>query len=86
MGIKNVKAVRVWFYVSGPARTPILAIHLTYMTDGKCIAHRFFKIVKILNTKFQHTIQIEMYCVENQVCVVLGARAHGFQDPKGPET
>jgi hypothetical protein len=27
-----------------------------------------------------------MYCVENQVSVVLGARMHGFQDPKGPET
>jgi hypothetical protein len=38
--------------------------------------------VKILNTKFQHTSTIEMYCVENQHCVVLGARAHGFQDPK----
>jgi hypothetical protein len=45
------------------------------MTNGKCIAHRFFKIVKILNTKFQHTSTIEMYSVENQVCVVLGARA-----------
>jgi BarA-like signal transduction histidine kinase len=52
--------VRVWFYVSGPARAPILATQLTYTTNGKCIlhvlvAHRFFNIVKILNTKFQHT-------------------------------
>jgi hypothetical protein len=29
---------------------------------------------------------MEMYCVENQVCVVLGARTHGFQDSKEPET
>jgi hypothetical protein len=80
--------MRVWFYVSGPARAPILATRLTYMTNGKCIAHRLFKIVKILNTKFQHTATIimEMYCVENQVCVVLGVRTHGFQHPKGPET
>jgi hypothetical protein len=70
----------------GPARTPILATQFTYMTNGKCIAHRFFKIVKILKTKFQHTFTIEMYCVENQVCVVLRARTHGFQDPKGPKT
>jgi hypothetical protein len=56
------------------------------MTNGKCIAHQFFKIVKILNIKFQHTSTMEMYCDENQVCVVLEARTHGFRDPKGPET
>jgi hypothetical protein len=49
-------------------------------------AHRFFKIVKILNTKFQHTSTIDIYCVENQVCVVLGARTHWISGPKGPET
>jgi hypothetical protein len=76
------KAVRVWFYVSGPARAPILATP----HNGKCIAHWFFKIVNILNTKFQHTSAIEMYCVENKACVVLGASAHGFQDSKGPKT
>jgi hypothetical protein len=49
-----------------------MAIQLTYMTNGKCIAHGFFKILKILNTKFQHgTATIEMYGVENQICVVL---------------
>jgi hypothetical protein len=38
----------------------------------------------------QHKIStystIEMYCVENKVCVVLGMHTHGFQDPKWPET
>jgi hypothetical protein len=28
------------------------------------------------------TNTIEMHCVENQVCVVLGVHTHGFQDPK----
>jgi hypothetical protein len=65
----------------------ILDIQFTYMTiNGKCIAHWFFKILKILNTKFQHTFTIEMYCVENRVCVVLWACTHRFQDPKEPET
>jgi hypothetical protein len=27
-----------------------------------------------------------MHCVENLFCVVLGARAHQFQEAKGPET
>jgi hypothetical protein len=27
-----------------------------------------------------------MYCVENQLCVVLVARVHQFQEAKGPET
>jgi hypothetical protein len=26
-----------------------------------------------------------MHCVENLFCVVLGARAHQFQEAKGPE-
>jgi hypothetical protein len=43
--------------VSGPAHAPILATQLTCMTNGKCIADRFFKNVKILNTKFLHTQQ-----------------------------
>jgi hypothetical protein len=50
---------------------------LIYITNGKCIAHRFFKILKILNTKFQHTSTIEMYWVENQVeCWVCSAFTH----------
>jgi hypothetical protein len=60
---------------SGALCAPILPTQLTYMTNGKCIVHRLLKILKILNTKFQHTSTIEMYCVENQVCVVLGAYA-----------
>jgi hypothetical protein len=27
-----------------------------------------------------------MYCVENQLCVVLVERAHQFHEAKGPET
>jgi hypothetical protein len=27
-----------------------------------------------------------MYCIEKQLCVVLVARAHQFQEAKGPET
>jgi hypothetical protein len=35
------KAMCVWFYVSGPAHTPILAIQLNYMTNAKCMAYWF---------------------------------------------
>jgi hypothetical protein len=52
------------------------------MTNGKG-AHPFFKILKILNTNFSCRSAIEMHCVENLFCVVLGAR---FQEAKGPET
>jgi hypothetical protein len=31
------------------------------------------------------TSTIEMYCVENQICVIFGAHTHRVQDPKGPE-
>jgi hypothetical protein len=56
-----------------------LAIKLTY-GNGKCIAHWFFKFLKILNTEFQHTSKIEMYCIENVSC--WEPRTHGFQDPQ----
>jgi hypothetical protein len=56
------------------------------MTNGKCIAHPFFKILNILNTNFFCRSVIEMHCVENLFCVVLEARAHQFQEAKGPET
>jgi hypothetical protein len=56
------------------------------MTNGKYIyAHPFFKILKILNTNLCRSV-IEMHCIENLFCVVLGARAHQFQEAKGPET
>jgi hypothetical protein len=74
----------LWFV---SPHTPNLAIQLTSMTtgNGKCIAHRFFKIFKILNTKFQHTSTIEMYCVENQVCVAVLACMPQFWKAGEPE-
>jgi hypothetical protein len=55
------------------------------MTNGKCIARPFFKILKILNTNSLCRRAIEMHCVENLFCVVLVARTHRFQEAKGPE-
>jgi hypothetical protein len=55
------------------------------MTNGKCIAHPFFKILKILDTNFFCRSVIEMHCVENLFCVVFGACTHQFQEAKGPE-
>jgi hypothetical protein len=39
------KAVRNYFSVSGPERAPILMSQVVNMTNGKCIAHLFFKIL-----------------------------------------
>jgi hypothetical protein len=51
--------------------------------NGKCIAHWFFKIVKILNTKFQHTSPIEIYCVENPSLCCVGSVHAWISGPQG---
>jgi hypothetical protein len=53
------------------------------MTDGKCIVHPFFKILKNLNTTFLCRSAMEMHRVENLFWVVSGARAHPISGGQG---
>jgi hypothetical protein len=70
--------VELKFYGSGPTCTQILAIQLQYMINGKCMADRFQDFETF---QHKHTSTIEMYCVENQVCIVLGVGTKDFRTP-----
>jgi hypothetical protein len=79
-----------WVLRAHPFWPPSLQTY-TMHCNGKCIAHWSFKILIILNTSFKQTSEYVsnrnvLLCVEHQLCVVLVACAHQFQEAKGPET
>jgi hypothetical protein len=82
---KTHKAMCVWFYVSGPAYAPILVTQLTYMTNGKCIGHRFFNIVKILSTKFQHPSTIKCTVLKIKFVLCWECAHLDFRTPRDPK-
>jgi hypothetical protein len=54
------------------------------MTNGKCIAHPFFEILKILSTNFFCRSAIQMHCVENLLVLVAFLEGrHTFLPPGG---